>query len=407
MSALEGMKVLDLTQYEAGTSCGQLLAWLGANVVKIEQPGVGDPGRHTERGLGDSLYFLSFNANKRSVALNLKSAEGKQLFLDLVKRFDVVLENFTFGTMESFGLGYDALKAVNPRVVYGSIKGFGESGPYRDYKCYDMVAQAAGGAFSITGLPDMPPLRPGPTMADTGSGLSLCVGLLAAYIEALRTGRGQKVEVSMQEAVLNLIRTALSQRERQPDRPVPRRGNRTVSPTDLYPCAPGGPNDYVYIFTATQKMLDAFFTAIGKPELAADERFSTPKGRAENGDALFGIVAEWTRQRTKYEVAEVLGPAGVPVGPVLDSTEVFTDRHLRARGAIVEVEHPERGRWEFPAPPMRLSNSPTEMRPAPLLGQHTAEVLCEELGMSVADVERLAASGVVGVRQVPEAAAAS
>jgi len=399
MPALDGMKILDLTQYEAGTSSTQLLAWLGATVVKIEQPGVGDPGRHTEPGVGDSIYFLSFNSNKRSLAINLKSDEGRALFLDLVERFDIVVENFTLGTMDDMGLGYDVLKARNPRIIYATIKGFGTSGPYSYFKSYDMVAQAAGGAFSVTGTADGPPMRPGALMGDTGSGLTLALGMLAAWVQAQRSGVGGKVEVSMQEAVLNFLRTNLSHRERDATRPIPRRGNRTVVPTDLYPCAPGGANDYVYIFTATSKMLDAFVTAIGQPELLADERFATPPGRRQNGDALWEIIAQWTRQRTKWEVMETLGEAGVPCSAVYDTLDIFNDKHLRSRGSIMTIEHPERGPWEYPSPPVRLSESKVDVVPAPLLGQHTVEVLKEQLGLDEATIASLIASGVVGVRE--------
>ncbi len=403
MAALDGMKILDLTQYEAGTSSTQLLAWLGATVVKVEQPGVGDPGRHTEPTLGDSIYFLSFNSNKRSLAVNLKSAEGRALFLDLVSRFDVVVENFTLGTMEDLGLGYETLKAHNPRIVYATIKGFGTTGPYRYFKSYDMVAQAAGGAFSVTGNADGPPMRPGALMGDTGSGLTLAVGILAAYTQAQRTGIGQMVEVSMQEAVLNFLRTSLSYRERDSAtttaRAIPRRGNRTVVPTDLYPCAPGGANDHVYIFTATSKMLDAFFTVIGRPELLADERYSTVPARRQNGNELWEIIADWTRQRTKWQVMEQLAEAGVPCSAIYDSIDIFHDEHLRARDAIMTIDHPQRGAWEYPAPPVRLTESQVEVKAAPLLGEHTAEVLSEELGLDAATVRRLAEAGVVGVRE--------
>src|SRR5712692_8489202 len=209
-AALEGMKILDLTQYEAGTSCTQLLAWFGADVVKVEQPGVGDPGRHTERGDGDSLYFLSFNANKRSVAINLHSDEGRELFLRMLPNFDAVTENFTLGTMERLGLGYDVLSRVHPGIIYACIKGFGTTGPYAEFKCYDMVAQAAGGAFSLTGTMDSPPMRPGPTMGDTGSGMHMALGIMAAYIQRQRTGTGQRLEVSMQESVASFNRCPLS-----------------------------------------------------------------------------------------------------------------------------------------------------------------------------------------------------
>ena len=406
MPALEKMRVLDLTQYEAGTSCTQLLAWLGATVVKVEQPGVGDPGRHTERGEHDSLYFLSFNANKRSVAINLQSDEGRALFLRLLPRFDVVTENFTLGTMERLGLGYDALKAQHPGVIYGTLKGFGATGPYAEFKCFDMVAQAAGGAFSLTGTSmDTPPLRPGPTMGDTGTGMHLALGILAAYIQRQQTGLGQKVEVSMQESVASFIRCSLSHRERTGN-PVPRRGNRTVAPTDLYPCAPGGPNDWVYIMVVTTRMWDAFVTAIDRPELAADPRFLTSKDRHAHGDELYAEIAAWTRTRTKYEVWETLGAAGVPSGAVLDSGDLFQDQHLRARNMIRTVVHPERGAWEFIAPPIHLSDSDVELEHAPLLGQHTAEVLEQELGLVGVALEALRHSGAIGVRDVAAASAA-
>ncbi|MHB8575888.1 MAG: CaiB/BaiF CoA transferase family protein [Dehalococcoidia bacterium] len=397
-AALEGMKILDLTQYEAGTSCTQLLAWMGADVVKIEQPGVGDPGRHTERGDGDSLYFLSFNGNKRSVAINLRTAEGRGLFLKLLPNFDAVTENFTLGTMEKLGLGYDVLKATHPGIIYATLKGFGTTGPYKDFKCYDMVAQAAGGGFSLTGTMDQPPQRPGPTMGDTGTGMHLALGILAAYIQRQRTGKGQQIEVSMQESVASFIRCGLSHRERFPGQPVPRRGNRTVAPTDLYPCAPGGRDDYVYIMVTTTRMWDALVMAIDRPDLAADPRFATPRDRHQNGDALVEEISTWTRRHTKYEVWEHLGGHGVPCGAALNTEELLRDPHMQARNAIRTVVHPERGAWEFIAPPVRMSDSDVEMQPAPLLGQHTAEVLEQELGLSGDALRHLLDAGVIQAR---------
>jgi formyl-CoA transferase len=393
MPALEALRILDLTQYEAGTSCTQMLAWLGADVVKVERPGVGDPGRHTS-GSGDSLYFLTFNANKRSLSLNLHAEEGRRLFLELLPRFDVVVENFTLGTMERLGLGYETLKATHPPVIYATIKGFGLSGPYAGFKCYDMVAQAAGGAFSVTGFPDGVPTRPGTTTGDTGAGLTLALGILAAYIQRQRTGEGQLVEVAMQEAVLNFVRTALSSRERLGD-PVPRRGNRTGVPVDLYPCAPGGPNDYVYIMPNTTRMYDALITAIERPELATDPRFATERARRQHGEELWEEIACWTRQRTKYEAMEHLGAAGVPAGAVLDSGDIFRDQHLRERGMISTMHHPERGDWEFPAPPIRMTGSRVELNAAPLLGQHSAEVLSQELGLDAESVRCLHEQGII------------
>ena len=397
MPALDGLRILDLTQYEAGTSCTQMLAWLGAEVVKVERPGVGDPGRHFEGPEQDSLFFLSFNSNKRSVTLDLATAEGRRIFLELVKRFDVVTENFTLGTMEKLGLGYDVLRAANPALIYGAIKGFGTSGPYAEYKCYDQVAQAMGGAFSVTGEPDGPPMKPGATMADTGSGVTLALAIVAAYVQRLRTGEGQMIEVSMQEAVTNFMRMQLSLREPFGGR-TPRRGNRTGLggvPSELYPCAPGGPNDYIYLMAVTSRMWDALCIALDRPELAADERFATPEARLAHQELLYAEVAAWTRARTKYEAMEHLARHGVPCGAVQDTAEVLSDPHLRARGAIARVTHPVRGTYDLPAPPFRLSGSQVPVQRAPLLGEHTAAVLTQELDLDPGDLARLGAAGVI------------
>lgn len=397
MGALEGMKVVDLTQYEAGTTATQYLANLGATVYKIENPGIGDPGRGTEGPGKDSIYFLSFNHNKKSVALALDTPKGKELFLELVKRADAVVENFSLGTMERLGLGYDVLKQANPSIIYCTIKGFGTTGPYSSYKCYDWVAQAAGGAFSITGEADGPPMRPGATVGDTGTGNHAAIGVLAAYIHKLRTGEGQVVEIAMQETVVNFMRTQISYRERFDGGVVPRRGNRSVSPTSLFPCAPGGPNDWIFFMPVTTRMFDTLMTAIERPELAVDERFSTPQARARHGEELDAEISKWTRERTKWEIMEFLGPRGVPVGAVYDSGDIFNDKHLKARGQILEYEHPGRGTVQMPAPPVHLSKNDTPVIRAPLLGEHTAEVLCTELGLGAEAVQDLARERAVGV----------
>lgn len=394
MAALDELRILDLTQYEAGPSCTQTLAWLGAEVIKVEQPGVGDPGRHMRWDEGDSLYFLSFNANKRSLTLNLKTEEGRQLLLDLLPRFDVLVENFTLGTMERLGLGYERLREIHPSLIYATSKGYGLDGPYAEYKSYDMIAQAMGGAFAFTGFVDSPPVRPLTTVGDTGTGMMLAIGILSAYIERERTGRGQQVEVSMQEAVAHFLRYALSLRERLGD-PVPRRGNRTTVPTDLYPCAPGGNNDYVYIHTGTSRMYDALAAVIDRPELVTDPRFANERGRQQHGDELWEIIAGWTRLRTKYEAMEELSRAGVPCGAVQDSRELLQDRHLRARGAIATMRHPQRGEWEFPASPVRLADSSADLEPAPLLGQHTDAILAADLGLDADAIRDLHQRGVV------------
>ncbi|MFN8508807.1 MAG: CoA transferase [Dehalococcoidia bacterium] len=396
MPALDGITVLDLTQYEAGTSCTQYLAWFGADVIKVEQPGSGDPGRMTSGTGEDSLYFMSFNHNKRSVALNLADARGRELFLELVKQADVVVENFTLGIMEKLGIGWDVLRETNPRVIYGTIKGFGTSGPRSHYKCFDWVAQAAGGSFSITGEPGGPPVKPGATVADTGSGMHLAMGILAALLQRQVTGRGQMIEIAMQETVANYMRMPMSGRERFPGA-IQRRGSGAsgMPATGLYPCAPGGPNDYVYIHIVTQRMWDSLTIAIDRPEMQADERFATILSRAANGEAIKDAVSGWTMQRTKWEAMEQLAEAGVPASAVFDTEDVLNDPHLRERDMIQTIHHPTRGDWEMLAPPIHMSDSAVGMTPAPLLGQHTDEVLAQRLGLDAAALARLASERVI------------
>lgn len=398
MAALDGMKVLDLTQYEAGTTSTQYLAWFGAEVVKIEPPGRGDPGRNVAGGGHDSIYFLSFNHNKRSLALDLASPEGREIFLKLVPRFDVVVENFALETVAKLDIGYDVLKAAHPGIIYATVKGFGTYGPYSQFKCFDMVAQAAGGAFSVTGTPDGPPMRPGATFGDTGSGMHTAMGILAAYVQKLRTGEGQMIEIAMQETIANFMREPMSQRQWRAQ-PIARRGNRTISPTDLYPCAPGGPNDYLYIMVVTQRMFDALCTTIGMPELAADPRFVTTKDRHDHGDELFEHIAAWTRNRTKFEAMEALGAAGVPCSAVYDSLDIFNDKHLAARGMIKTYQHPTAGEIQMLAPPIHMSASDVDMVPAPLLGEHSTDVLRKELGLTSSELDALVSSGVLGIRE--------
>jgi formyl-CoA transferase len=404
MPALDGLKVLDLTQYEAGTTSTQYLAWFGAEVFKIERPGVGDPGRNVAGGGNDSLYFLSFNNNKKSVAIALDTPQGRDLFLQLVPKVDVVVENFTLGTMEKLGLGYDVLKEVNPAIIYATVKGFGITGPYGQYKCFDMIAQAAGGAFSVTGTPDGPPTRPGATFGDTGSGVHAALGILAAYIQRLKTGKGQVVEIAMQEIIANFMREPMSQREWRAN-PIMRRGNRTVVPTDLYPCAGGGPNDYLYIMVVTSRMWDALVAVIEKPELGMDPRFATVRDRHANGDALWEEIAEWTRQRSKFEAMELLAGNGVPCSAVYDTQDILDDPHLKARNMVRTIHHPRVGDFQLLAPPIRMSDSEVKIIPAPLLGEHTGVVLGKELGLSESDIQVLAESGVLGLEQPAPVAA--
>src|SRR6204780_4074075 len=300
--ALKGIRVIDMTHNQAGPACAQMLAFLGADVIKLEEPKSGDVARtvHADKKNSDSLFFLLFNANKRSLTLNLKSDEGKRLFKEVIAQSDVLLENFGPGAMDRLGLGWDVLKELNPRLIYATIKGFGSYGPNAHFKSYEPVAQAMGGAMSVTGFPDHPPTLVLPAIGDSGTGMQMAIGILAALQQRHTTGKGQHVEVSMQDAVVNLIRVSLRDHQRT-GRPMPRSGNqlgRTI-PGTTYPCAPGGSNDYVYIFAQPQ-MWKAFLGVMGRPELADDPRYATPEARWENRDALNGLIAEWTREHTKH-----------------------------------------------------------------------------------------------------------
>src|SRR5215213_6933321 len=319
MAALDGMRILDMTQYEAGTSCTQMLAWLGADVVKVESP-EGDPGRRAfSRGTDDSQYFLNYNSNKRSIVLDLKSARGRQIFLDLVPRFDVFVENYGPGVIENLDIGYDVVSALNPAIIYARIKGFGLSGPYAGYKCFDPLAQAAAGAFSITGEPDCPPVKPGPTVADTGTGMQAALGIAAAWAQRLRTGEGQLIEVSMQEAMTMFMRTTGVMDWAQ--RPAQRRGHRGGAPTGMYPCAPGGANDYVYMLIATSRMWDQMCMAMGRDDLLVDPRFQTARLRQQHAAELDEEIARWTRTHDKFEAMRILCEAGVAASAVFDTSD--------------------------------------------------------------------------------------
>ncbi|MGD0074875.1 MAG: CoA transferase [Candidatus Binataceae bacterium] len=397
-SALAGLKILDFTQFEAGPSCTELLAWLGADVIKVEMPGTGDQGRTllTEKPGFDAYYFLLLNANKRAITLNLKHPRGRELMLEMVTKVDVLAENFTLGTLEGLGLGYDRLRQINPRLIYVTVKGFGTYGPYSAYKSFDMIAQATGGAMTITGFPGSPPLKPGPTIGDTGTGIHAACGVLAAYIQRERTGRGQKVEVSMQDAVVNFVRPSMAG-SYFTHKAVPRAGNhlKGTAPSDIYPCAPGGENDYVYMLCVTEEMWQSLCNAIGRPDLIEDERFKERRDRNKNLEELSAIIAAWTRDRTKHEVMKILGEAGVPCGKVLDTLELFDDPHLRERGMMETVQHPTRGEVTMPACPVKLEDSSVPLVSAPLLGQHNREVYAEYLGLGAGDLDQLKADGVI------------
>jgi formyl-CoA transferase len=396
--ALAGVKILDLTQFEAGTSCTEMLAWLGADVIKVEEPKKGEQGRWvvTDAPGVDSYYFMLLNANKRSITLNLKCDRGKEIFIDLVKKVDILSENYSLGTLERLGLGYDRLREINRRLIYLTIKGFGTYGPYRKYKSFDMIAQAAGGAMALTGFPGSPPLKPGPTIGDTGTGMHAACGVIAALFQRERTGKGQKVEVSMQDAVLNFVRVPM-RHTYSTHQPAQRVGNRlgVGNPGDIFKCSPGGPNDYVYLYCSNQEMWQSFCQTIQRPELADDTRFKENTDRTRHLEELTAIVEEWTSKRAKFEVMKLMGEAGVPCGAVLDSVELLNDPHLQERGMIVTIDHPVRGKFTMPGCPVKLEDSPVEVKSAPLLGQHNREVYGSMLGIKDGELEELKQHGII------------
>jgi formyl-CoA transferase len=394
--ALTGIRVVDLTNNQAGPSCGQMLAWLGADVVKVEEPGKGDVARYSQqdRPGADALFFLAFNANKRSLTLNLKHPGGQEVFRALLKTADVLLENFGPGVIERLGFGYPAVREINPRLVYASIKGFGSYGPYRDYKSYEPIAQAMGGAMSVTGFPDGPPTFTWPSIGDSGTGMHCVIGILAALMQRHANGQGQQVEVSMQDAVVNLIRVSLRDHQRF-GKVMERAGNQLGAgvPGTTYRCHPGGPNDYVFIFVQ-QQMWHPLLRAIGREDLVGDARYETPEARWNNKGEVNRLVEDWTSKRPKHEAMELLAGAGVPCGACLDTGEVLTDPHLLARDMIVEVDHPVRGPFLTVGNPIKLSESPTTITPSPLLGQHRTEILTE-LGYSKDEIARLTKDGAI------------
>jgi formyl-CoA transferase len=394
--ALSGIRVIDMTHNQAGPACTQILGFLGADVIKLEEPKGGDIARQNMRDKNsDSLFFLVLNANKRSLTLNLKTDQGKELFKQVIAKSDVLVENFGPGALDRLGLGYDKLAEINPRLIYATIKGFGTYGPYSGFKSFEPIAQAMGGAMSVTGFPDNPPTYVFPAIGDSGTGMHMAIGILAALQQRHASGRGQHVEVSMQDAVVNLIRVSLRDHQRF-GHPMPRTGNqlgRNV-PGMTYPCAPGGPNDYVFIYAQPQ-MWPAFARVLGQPELTEDPRFKTQDARWENRTTLNAIVEAWTRQRSKHEVMRLMGEAGVPCGACQDTGEVLADPHLKAREMIVDVDYPPRGTYQTVGFPIKLSDSPVAVTRPPLLGEHTEALLESLCGVGPDDVKRLRQDGVV------------
>ena len=395
-SALAGTRVIDLTNNQAGPSCGQMLAWLGAEVIKVEEPGKGDVARTSlgDQPDVDSLFFLTFNANKRSLTINLKSAQGKEVFGKLIKTGDVLLENFGPGVLDRLGFDYPKLKSLNPGLVLASIKGFGTYGPYSHYKSYEPIAQAMGGSMSVTGFPDAPPTVTWACVGDSGTGMHCTIGILAALMQRNTTGEGQQVEVSMQDAVVNLIRVSLRDHQRT-GKVVERNGNQLgpFVPATTYRCHPGGPNDYVFII-AQQQMWHPLLRAMERTDLIGDPRYEALQARVERMDEVNAIIEDWTSQRSKHEVMRILADAGVPCGACQDTGEVLSDPHLKARDMIVEVEHPVRGKYLTAGNPIKLSASSVPITTSPLLGEHNAELLAE-LGYTEADITSLKDEGAI------------
>src|SRR5690348_6262704 len=401
---LAGVRVLDFTQFEAGPSCTEALAWLGAEVVKIENPKGGEAGRMVLYGAADqhkdSWYFLLFNANKKSVTVNLKSDRGLALVKEMAKHADIMVENFAPGAIERLGLGYDTVRALNPGIIYAQLKGFGTGGPYENNLAFDMIAQATGGVMSITGDPDGPPLKPGVTLGDTGTGMLLAISILGALYRRRETGQGEHIEIAMQDAMLQYIRVALSSQATQ-GAAAKRNGAKILSgfavPSGTYPCKPGGTNDYVYVYTSRtnpahwQRLLEV----IGRKDLAGDPRFDTGAARLNHEREVDDMISGWTRQHDKREAMRLLGEAGVPAGAVFDTMELTEEADFERRGIMQTMQHPTAGPFKMPGWPVRFGGSTPKVQSAPLLGYHTSEVLSEWLGLDAERIDQLGRDKII------------
>jgi formyl-CoA transferase len=403
LDCLEGIRIVDFTQFEAGPSCTESLAWLGAEVVKIENPRTGDPGRRLQPGKPDNdpWYFHQFNANKKSVTLNLKSPRGLEIVRELLKKADVTIENMAPGTIERLGLGYDEVKKINPGIIYCQVKGFGSGSPYEKCLAFDMIAQAAGGTFSVTGEGDRPPVKPGPSFGDTGTGMLMAISILGALHKRFRTGQGRLLQVAMQDAMLHYMRVPFS-RTQHTGQAVMRDGSSRstpggLTPRALYPCRPGGPNDYVYVFCsrANPEHWQRLLRVIGREDLSGDERYDTQQARSQRGEEVDEIIAAWTRQHTKEEAMKLIGAAGVPAGAVFDTLELMNDPSFAQRGIMQTIDHPTTGKVKMPSWPVRFDGTPPKVKPSPQLGQHVDDVLGSWLGMGAKDLAALREEGIV------------
>ena len=400
---LQGVKVIDFTQFEAGPSCTESLAWLGADVVKVENPKLGDPGRRLRPDQPDidPYYFHILNANKKSVTVNLKSPKGLELAKDLIRQADVMIENFAPGAIERLGLSYDDVKAVNPGIIYAQVKGFGEGSPFEKNLAFDMIAQACGGTFSVTGDKDGPPTRPGISLGDTGTGMVLAITILGALYKRRETGEGHQLQVAMQDAILHYMRIPFST-QGLTGKAAERGGSKVPgivnAPMGLYPCAPGGPNDYVYVMTsrANPDHWDRLLTLIGREDLIGDERYLTPADRVAREPEVDEIITAWTRGRSKYDAMKVVGESGIPAGAVLDTDELNSDVTFEERGVMQTMVHPVHRPFKMPAWPVRVDGKATRLTASPMLGEHTEEVISDWLGLNDAAIATLKTDGTVG-----------
>jgi len=417
MEALKGVRILDMTHVQAGPTCSQLLAWMGADVIKFENPS-GDATRGQLRDVpkADSLYFTMLNCNKRSITVNMKTAEGKQVFVDLLKTCHIIMENFGPGVLDRFGFPWDKIRSINPKIVMGSIKGFGSSGPYADFKAYENVAQAMGGAMSTTGVPDGPPFVTGAQIGDSGTGLHLAIGLLAALRQAEHTGKGQYVEVAMMDGVMNLCRVKFRDHQRLTRGELseysvptykgmgetPRAGNDSGGGQlgNAIHCKPHGANDWLYIVVQEavwKPLAERIGPELGMPDLANDPHFATIGERRKNQQLMWTLINKFAEQHGKRELMEVLNALDVPCGPIMSTEDLANDAHVRGRDMWVELDHPERGTWYNVGMPIKLSESPAVIKRSPLLGEHTEEILAEVLGYDGAKINALKQAGAFSV----------
>jgi formyl-CoA transferase len=417
--ALEGVRILDFTHVQSGPTCTQLLAWFGADVIKVERPGVGDITRGQLRDVpdADSLYFTMLNHNKRSITLDTKNQSGKTVLEELIKNCDVLVENFAPGALDRMGFTWERVQELNPEMIVASIKGFGP-GPYQDCKVYENVAQCTGGAASTTGFRDGLPLVTGAQIGDSGTGLHLCLGIVTALFQRTKTGRGQKVSAAMQDGVLNLCRVKLRDQQRLAHGPlseysqygegiefgesVPRAGNDSGGgqPGRILKCKgwEADPNAYIYFITQAP-VWEAICDVIGEPDWKTHPDYAKPVARLPRLNAIFARIEEWTMTKDKFEVMAILNDRDIPCGPILSMKEIAEDESLRATGTIVEVEHPVRGNYLSVGNPIKLSDSPTEVTRSPLLGEHTEEILRDVLKFDNRFIDELQKSGALGTPQ--------